>query len=411
MPSLIKEKKRVYKHRELREEVTKMKDNSTKSFTLFQLQSFIRLRNPEITAKELTGGKKKVEQLWKQEYASMPIQSIRWTRAQERLLDDLDNDRVGRFDETGLWKRSCEDRIAFLNIRLQSIPSNDALNIVKMVIEKNFETEREASRFVKSIFNKEESFSLGRAEDKLSNDDDRSYYSDAPGCSTHRRRSPDTSRKMSPNKIQFEVFNDGDGNIDGDGDGNSDGDEEGIECRCLSGEDEDKDDEEDSLSSSKYCRSSDSDGDSEGDASDLETEKLHFDVIISDDALEIAAFRTDGNDDSSDTEGNWEPDELSCAPDDDEILVLNDEPLNEDIYPYLDGSNVLFKFPMYGSDSHEFGTASKNISPELKYPRMIVQQRDIDKKWSENITTSEYKRVLDSDGWLNDVLIQFYARW
>ena len=61
------------------------------------------------------------------------------------------------------------------------------------------------------------------------------------------------------------------------------------------------------------------------------------------------------------------------------------------MYPSLDGTSVLFTFPMKFAFCNAFATASKNISPELKYPRMIVQRRDIDSMGGESITTNEYK--------------------
>ena len=404
LPSLKKEKRLVYKHRELTEEVAKMNVATTKSYTLSQLQDLIRIRNPVVTAKELSGGKQKVQKLWEQTYQQMPIKSFRWTNDQERLLDDLINDRVGRFDETGLWKKSCEERIAYLQIKLQSIPSNDALQLAKTVLEDNFKTKEEASHFVQCIFNNKESFSLDNKEE-IFNDDENSYYSDTTSkCSIIHHRSPDASsnrkttheiKTISDEELEIPPFEVGDDN-----------DDERIRNSLASTEESD----DETLGSSKYGHSDESEHDSEKDMSELHD----FGMISDDDFLEISPFQTDdGNNDGSDGSDDESSlgDECACGAADDEIPVLNDDPmLDEEQYPYLDGSNVLFKFPMPYSDPGEFGTASKNISPELKYPQMIVQKRELDRRGRENITTNEYKRV-STTGYLNDVLIHFYGRW
>ena len=444
VPSLKKEKKLVYKHRELKEEVAKVNISTTKSPTLLQLQNMIRIRNPEVAAKELTGGKHKVEELWKNKYKKMPIKSFRWTNGQERLLDDLVNDRVGRFDETGLWKKACEERIAFLQMKLKSVPSDDALQLAKTVLVDNFKTKEEASHFIRCIFDNEESFSLDNKED-LVDDDEASYYSDtASKCSISCHRSPDASsnktnkstkeiESISDDELEiapFEVDDDdaaANADADADADDDDDDEEEGICDSLLVASDEESDDE--TLGSSKYGPSDASECSSDEDTSDLhfgmihsdksecgtnkDASELHFGTI-SDDELETSPFQSkDGNDnDGTDSDESLLPEfcELPCASADDEIPVLNDDPMDEDKYPYLDGSNILFKFPMPFSDSNGFGTASKNISPELKYPQMIVQKREIDRRGRENITTNEYKRV-STNGFLNDVLIHFYGKW
>ncbi len=404
LPGLIKEKKKVYAHRKLRKAMSKIETSSSKPMTLNHLKDFIRLRNPEVLSKELVGGKPKVQELWKKKYAAMPIASLRWTNAKEKLLDDLKNDRVGRFDETGLWKKSCEDRISFLNERLQSIPSNDALQVVKMFMAKHFKTEMAASRFLKSIFSEDKIFTLDRAEDCGISTADDSYYSDAPESSTRYCRSSGSasSKKKGQNKIPAVIdycSNDRDINEDEEGNNIIDEDEEDIEYSATDGEESDGDN---TLSSSKYCGSSHSEGSSEDD---LDT--------MADDELDVDPFGNDnGNKDRSESEdSDIDDEEGRCFTDDDTIPVLDDAPMDSQMYPYLDGTNVLFTFPMKFADCNEFATASKNISPELKYPRLIVQWRDIDRMGRENITTNEYKRVSERDGLLNDVLIHFYARW
>ena len=373
LPGLKKEKKLVYKHRELKDEVAKMNIATTKSHNLSQLQNMIRIRNPEVTAKELTGGKVKVQELWKKKYQDMPIKSFRWTKDQERLLDDLINDRVGRFDETGLWKKACEERIAFLQIKLKSIPSNDALRLAKTVLEDNFKSKEEASHFIRCIFDDEESFSFDNEED-IVDDDETSYYSDtASKCSISRHCSPDTSsdrksahgiKTISDEELEIPPFE-----VDDDNDG-----------ECI----------RDSLAS---------DGESDNETSPFQTDHDNNDG-------------SDGSDDSDGSDGESSVGDGPCGPPDDEIPVLNDDPMDEEKYPHLDGSNVLFQFPMPYSDPNELGTASKNISPELKHPapRTIVRRRELDSQGRENITTNEYKRV-STNGYLNDVLIHFYGRW
>lgn len=414
LPGLKKEKKLVYKHRELKDEVAKMNIATTKSHNLSQLQNMIRIRNPEVTAKELTGGKAKVQELWKKKYQDMPIKSFRWTKDQERLLDDLINDRVGRFDETGLWKKACEERIAFLQIKLKSIPSNDALRLAKTVLEDNFKSKEEASHFIRCIYDDEESFSFDNEED-IVDDDETSYYSDtASKCSISRHCSPDTSsdrksahgiKTISDEELEippFKVDDDNDGECIRDSlasDGESDNDTLGSLASDEGGDDE-------TLGSSKYGHSdNESENESEEDMSD------------GDEFLETSPFQTDhdnndGSDGSDGSDGESSVGDGPCEPPDDEIPVLDDDPMDEEKYPHLDGSNVLFQFPMPCSDPNELVTASKNISPELKHPalRTMVRRRELDSQGRENITTNEYKRV-STNGYLNDVLIHFYGRW
>ena len=76
-----------------------------------------------------------------------------------------------------------------------------------------------------------------------------------------------------------------------------------------------------------------------------------------DEFLETSPFQTDhDNSDGSDDESSVG--DGPCEPPDDEVPVLNDDPMDEEKYPHLDGSNVLFQFPMPYSDPNELVTAT-----------------------------------------------------
>ena len=151
---LQKRKKAVYQQQRL-VALAKHCAGKTKpqKWNMGTLKNNIQAKDTNVTTTMFKGlSRKELLDMWMKKYSKVKNAEVKWTKADQKLLERLESGKVESYEKTGVYKQAVEGRLQFLATQLENIPQSHALALAIKVLANAYSSKKEALDFVSIFF-------------------------------------------------------------------------------------------------------------------------------------------------------------------------------------------------------------------------------------------------------------------
>ena len=149
----LKKKKKSCKNLRTLRKQAKTQSDDYKTWTATQVKAKIRAKDPQV---KTTGLKKKeIVAMWVDKYSTMDDVEHNhdwYTKGDQRLLELLEEGKIERYDQTGIYVCAVKNRLDFLSNKVEHIPCDQALALATKIFQGRFKEKEDALSHLSTHF-------------------------------------------------------------------------------------------------------------------------------------------------------------------------------------------------------------------------------------------------------------------